>query len=366
MTPRNEIIVGDTRQILSRLAPASVDCIVTSPPYFALRNYGVAGQMGLEDSVAGWVDELRLVARGLARVLKPTGSLLLNLGDSYSRHPRYGASPKSLLLGPERLLLALQNDGWIVRNKVVWAKTNPQPSSVADRLTTTWEVVYFLVREQHYWFDLDAIRVPHRSRQHRGPDPREYAADLKPGTELPTGPPAWAGPLAGSNSGLSRLKASGLPGHPLGKNPGDVWSLATAGFRDAHFAVFPERLAEPPVLASCPERICMACDAPWQMLRLTQRSDHHEPTLKPTCQCRVDWRPGLVLDPFFGSGTVGVVAERHRRDWLGVELNPAFAGPAKRRIEKVRADHVGQKTTGAVESNDRSKKTGNGEQRRAA
>lgn len=323
MTPRNQIVIGDVRQVLGSFAPDSVDCIVTSPPYFALRNYQMRGQMGQEQSVDAWVNELRLVARGLARVLRPTGSLWLNLGDSYSRHSRYGAPPKNLLLGPERVALALQADGWIIRNKIVWAKTNPQPSSVADRLTATWEVVYFLVRQKHYYFDLDAIRIPHRTpRGTRHPDL----------TEPPSVPPPWAGPLAGSNSGLTRLKAKGLPGHSRGKNPGDVWSLATAGYRGAHFAVFPERLAEPPILAACPERICMACGAPWRM----QPSGARVRTLQPSCTCQAGWRAGLVLDPFFGSGTVGVVAERHRRDWVGIELNPAFARLAERRIVAAR------------------------------
>jgi site-specific DNA-methyltransferase (adenine-specific) len=325
MTPRNQIIVDDANRALTRLAPKSVDCIVTSPPYFALRNYGVDGQLGQEPSVQDWVDELRLVVRGLARVLKPTGSIWLNLGDSYSRNTRYGAISKSLLLGPERLVLALQSDGWIVRNKIVWAKTNPQPSSVGDRLTSTWEVIYFLVRQREYVFDLDAIRVPHRSKRSAPrPDRRDRPSAL----------PLWAGPLAGNNSGLSRLKSRGMPGHPLGKNPGDVWSLATAGFREAHFAVFPEALVEPPILAGCPERICVACEAPW---RITSPGSV-ERTLESTCICRADWRPGVVLDPFFGSGTVGVVAERLRRDWLGIELNPAFARLARRRIESARSD----------------------------
>lgn len=323
MIPRNQIVVGDVREVLDTFPSASVDCIVSSPPYFSLRNYGMASQMGQETSVGDWVDELRLVARGLARVLRPTGSLWLNLGDSYSRHARFGAPPKNLLLGPERLVLALQADGWVVRNKVVWAKTNPQPSSVADRLTATWEIVYFLVRQQHYSFDLDAIRIPHRSSV--------SAPSIEPRKGPSTRPP-WAGPLAGSNSGLTRLKARGLPGHPLGKNPGDVWQLATAGFREAHFAVFPERLVEPPILATCPERICRDCEAPWRI----QASGHRQRTLQPSCVCRADWRAGLVLDPFFGSGTVGVVAERHRRDWLGIELNPTFAQLAVRRIELAR------------------------------
>jgi len=332
MIPRNQVIVGDVREVLATLPPASVDCIVTSPPYFALRNYGMANQMGQEASVDHWVDELRLVARGLARVLRPTGSMWLNLGDSYSRHVRYGAAPKNLLLGPERLVLELQAEGWVVRNKVVWAKTNPQPSSVADRLTATWEVVYFLVRQRHYHFDLDAIRIPHRSRRALQSDRARASGNQQRPVAIPNGPPSWAGPLAGSNNGLARLKARGLAGHSLGKNPGDVWTLATAGFRDAHFAVFPEHLVEPPILATCPERFCVSCGAPWRKTSSTGQ----RPILLPSCTCRADWRPGLVLDPFVGSGTVGVVAERHRRDWLGIELNPAFARLATKRIEAAR------------------------------
>lgn len=323
MTPRNQILVGDTSHVLATLAPSSVDCVVTSPPYFALRNYGVHGQIGQEDSVQGWVDELRAVARGLARVLRPGGSLWLNLGDSYSRHASYGAPPKSLLLGPERLVLDLVTDGWIVRNKVIWAKSNPQPSSVGDRLSATWEVVYFLTRRQDYFFDLHAIRVPHRSRRTA---PKQEAGPVS------TTPPTWAGPLAGANHGLASLKARGLPGHPSGKNPGDVWTLATAGYRGAHFAVFPERLAERPIRATCPERVCTRCGQPWRPAVPRAR----DRTLRPTCKCRDGWRPGLVLDCFMGSGTVGVVAERFGRDWLGIELNPAFAKLACNRIEEAR------------------------------
>jgi DNA modification methylase len=331
MTPTNQVMVGDTRQVLATLAPASVDCVVTSPPYFALRNYGVVDQMGLEGSVEGWVDELRAVARGLARVLRPDGSLFLNLGDSFSRHLRYGAQPKSLLLGPERLVLALLADGWIVRNKIIWAKANPQPSSVGDRLAATWEVVYFLTRRPHYYFDLDAIRVPHRSAR---------TGRAKAAPDISTKPPVWAGPLAGANHGLARLKASGLPGHPLGKNPGDVWELATAGYRGAHFAVFPERLAERPIRAACPERVCTACGQPWR--RTAPPSGDR--ILQPTCSCRAGYRPGLVLDPFIGSGTVGVVAERLGRDWLGIELNPSFAELARQRIEAARSDSGGEES----------------------
>jgi DNA modification methylase len=146
----------------------------------------------LEARVEDWVQRLRTAFAEVARVMKPTGSLWLDLGDSYSRHPRYGAPAKGLLCAPERLLLALAADGWIVRNKVIWAKTNPMPTSVGDRLNTTYDVVYLLVRSPRYFFDLDAIREPHRSSGRR--------------TErAPIGTaPSWAGPLAGTQDGLRR------------------------------------------------------------------------------------------------------------------------------------------------------------------
>ena len=153
----NTVVIGDVRKRLAEVPEASVDSVVTSPPYFQLRDYGTEHQIGLEPDVSAWVSELRLVMGGLATVLKPTGSVWLNLGDSFSRHAHFGAPPKSLLLGPERLALALIEDGWTIRNKVIWAKTRSMPSSVRDRLSCTWEVVYFLTRSRHYYFDLDAI-----------------------------------------------------------------------------------------------------------------------------------------------------------------------------------------------------------------
>lgn len=137
MTGRNQLLVGDARKLLPSLTEGSVDCVITSPPYFRLRNYDERNQIGLEPNVAGWVNELRDIVRQLARVLKPTGSLWLNLGDTYSHHERDDARPKSLLLGPERLALAMTRDGWVIRSKVIWAKSNPMPTSVRDRLSCT-------------------------------------------------------------------------------------------------------------------------------------------------------------------------------------------------------------------------------------
>jgi site-specific DNA-methyltransferase (adenine-specific) len=342
MTPRNTILIGDALTRLQELPTGGVDLVCTSPPYYLLRSYGSPEQLGLETSVSEWVEALREVFAEVARVLQPTGSLWLNLGDSYSRHPKYGAPAKGMLLAPERLLLALTEDGWIVRNKVIWSKTNAMPTSVSDRLATTYDVVYFLVRSTHYYFDLDAIREPHTTVQTKNARPVSNER------------PDWAGPLAGSNSGLHRARPGGINGHLLGKNPGDVWRLPTASFRGAHFATFPPSLIERPILATCPERVCSDCGTPWQhapgkIFILGQRTpagrDPHvrrypnrwrvarqRGELGQVCGCDAPSRPGLVLDPFFGTGTTGVVAERHGRDWLGIELNESYAELAWRRL----------------------------------
>ncbi len=303
---RNTILVGDALTKLRELPPSCVDCVVTSPPYFQLRDYKITGQLGMEPTVHAWVADLRAVFREVARVLVPTGTVFLNLGDSFSRHPKYGAPNKGLLLAPERLLLALAQDGWIVRNKLIWIKTNPLPSSVSDRFTLTYEPIYFLVRQQRYHFDLDAVREPHRTpaveRQSRPDDGRADAA----------------GTLAGTLSGLR----SGPGRHPLGKNPGDCWPIATRGFKGAHFATFPPELVRRPILAGCPAVVCTRCGE-GQKVR----------TGSLPCDCHAPARRGLVFDPFFGVGTVGLVAQELGRDWLGIELNPDFARMAEERLE---------------------------------
>jgi len=316
--PRNTILIGDAAEGLRELPSSSIDCVITSPPYYQLRNYQVPGQIGLEGNVDGWVTALRPVFAEVARVLKPTGVLWLNLGDSFSRHQRYGAPPKGLLLAPERLLLALAADGWIVRNKVIWAKTNPLPSSATDRLALTYEVVYFLVRAPRYFFDLDAIREPHRS---------SAAKRARPPLNLT---PDWAGPLAATLGGLRRARAAGTPGHPLGKNPGDVWQIATHGYKGAHFATFPGALVRRPLLATCPQAVCSGCGRPWK----------RKANLLVPCGCGASTRPGVVLDPFFGSGTVGVAAQKLGRDWIGIEINPAYVRLAEARLADVSEQRV--------------------------
>jgi len=319
MTPRNVVLEGDALEVLTTLAPASIEAVVTSPPYFQARNYG-AGQreLGQEPHVDGWVEGLRTVSREIARVLVPTGSYWLNVGDLYSRHLKLGAPPKSLLLGPERLVRGLLADGWIVRNRVAWIKNAPLPSPVTDRLTNSWEYVFHLVRQRDYFYDLDAIREPLKS----GPRRR-----------IPRSPDVGLGALAAPRVGLARMAFQGRSGHPLGRNPGDAWVLPTGRSIGGHVATFPEALVHRPILATIPEHVCTRCSRPWRRSRRQVTYLGEKPQTRPLvpCGCGAPTRAGVVLDPFAGSGTTLKVARELGRDTLGIELNPRFARLARQR-----------------------------------
>jgi DNA modification methylase len=321
--PRNTILTGDARKVLAGLLPESVDCVVTSPPYAnAVRDYGKAGQLGQESTIAEYVQDLRDVLRGVHRVLKSTGSLWLNIGDSYARRPRQGAPQGSLMLAPQRIALALAADGWVTRNVCCWVKPNPLPQSARDRLSPTYETVIFATKSRRYFFDLDAIRIPHRSAD------RARVALTERGRRY-----------QGNNTGLGKLKAAGRVGNARGKNPGDVWAIPTAIDRLGHQATFPKALIERPILATCPERICVQCDRAWTRPTRIKSRRTNEGMLHTRevgelrrCECFAPTRPGVVLDPFMGTGTTAVVAKRLRRDFLGVELNPAYVKLATDRL----------------------------------
>ena len=276
---------GDAMAVLRGLPSVAADCIVTSQPYFGLRDYGSEGQYGLEASPAEYVETMRSVFAEVRRVLADDGTLWLNLGDSYSggggggggkhatiggftsnrnsrdHYARMGLGPKNLLGIPWRTAFALQDDGWTLRNDIIWAKPNAMPESVTDRLSTRHEHVFMFSKSPRYWFDLDPIREPHVST----PD-REGTNALRGQKSIrPVGP----------NSGAYSAG---------GRNPGDVWTVATAPFSEAHFAVMPVTLAERAVLAGC----------------------------KPG---------GTVLDPFSGSGTTGLAAAKHGRRYVGIDLS---------------------------------------------
>lgn len=374
----NKIFCGDCREILSTLQEGSIDLVVTSPPYWGLRDYGSTnliwggdtecehewlenkyqkthnhgvgsktlqggkanvdsgwykgtstinitnnscvkcgawcGSLGLEPHPQMFIDHLVEVSRHIKQVLKPRGSFWLNLGDTYygsgkgagtpledakevyimdrssvpkQKHRSNWLQPKQLLGIPWRVASALQHDGWILRNCVIWYKPNHMPESVKDRLTKSYEFFFFLVKQRKYYFNLDAIREP-------------LADSLLIRMEYPR----YAEGSKGQEQKYSIIKneytkhqiATGRIGHPNGKNPGDVWEIPTQPFPGSHFAVFPPALIEPIIKASSPKK-------------------------------------GVVLDPFAGSGTTLRVARKLGRRFIGIELNPEYAEMCRRRIQ---------------------------------
>jgi DNA modification methylase len=282
------------------MADQSVACVVTSPPYYSLRDYGEPGQYGLEASPAEYVDTMRQVFAEVRRVLAADGTLWLNIADTYAskanagtsigrtrradrveafpnRRNTTGTAPyKSLLLVPERTALALVDDGWILRNRIVWAKPNGLPESVGDRFASRHETVFLFVRSSRYWFDLDVLREPHSPTSLRRAGRNRFTQDR---SQEGIGSPNTVEPHHAC--------------HPAGRNPGDVWALPTLPFPEAHFAVMPPALAERCVLAGA--------------------------------------RPGgTVLDPFCGSGTTGMVALKHGRRFVGIDLSATYLDLALR------------------------------------
>lgn len=267
------ILVGDVRTRLAALEDGSVRCVVTSPPYWGLRDYGRDGQIGLEQTSDAYVAEMVTVFRGVRRVLADNGTLWLNLGDSYG-------SGKQLIGIPWRVAFALQADGWCLRQDIIWAKPNPMPESVTDRCTKAHEYVFLLTKSPSYYYDNKANAEP---AIHAGHTVKASSAD--------TAKNAAKGKYGATAIGFTQHDT--VVGET--RNRRSVWIVNTKPFRGAHFAVMPEALVEPCVLAG------------------SAIGD-------------------LVLDPFAGSGTVGVVAMRHGRNFVGVELNADYAKIAHDRI----------------------------------
>lgn len=284
--------LGDALDVARTLSDGAADCIITSPPYYGLRDYGIAGQYGLESSPADYVDKLRVLFSELRRVLVDDGTLWLNIGDSYARNPAKGTTgtmngrnvprmgyarnrtgkpdlPEKNLLGiPWRVAFALQDDGWILRNAIIWHKPNAMPESVTNRLSGRYEHVFLFSKSRRYWFDLDPIREPHVAKAKGGLFKRGNDSYVSRSTGTRQG--NWDGKY-----------------NEHGRNPGDVWTLPTQPFTGAHFAVFPVALPQRCILAGC----------------------------KPG---------GTVLDPFSGSGTTGLAAQRTGRKYIGIDINPAY------------------------------------------
>ena len=315
------ILTGDVLTKLRRISSSSVHCIVTSPPYWGLRDYGVKGQLGLEGTPEAYIEKLVDVFRELRRVLRADGTLWLNMGDGYAssgsggphsglkelaqkwdprkklrrsnraqdeivypkkRVPR-GFKTKDLIGMPWRLALALQADGWYLRTDIIWHKPNPMPESVRDRPTRSHEYIFLLTKNGRYFYDHKAVMEPVSGNSHaRG---------------------KGVNPKARTSGAAGRVKqnasfSAAVAGLVDKRNRRTVWTVNTKCFRGAHFATFPPKLIEPCIAAGCPPR-------------------------------------GLVLDPFAGAGTTGVVAVSQGKRFVGIELNPEYARMARKRLARV-------------------------------
>ena len=352
---RNRIYCIDALKGLKKLKPNSVDMLITSPPYFQLRDYKVNGQMGLEDSVDAYLDKLLTLFDEAKRVVKDEGTCWVNLGDRYGDKMKLG-KPKSMLGIPEQFMLGMIQRGWILRNKIIWHKPNPIPSSTRDRFTNSWEYLFLFAKSPTYFFDLDAIRKPHKTKP-----PKSFSSKIQSnsGSKRIKNFIEQSGVIPVTTANLYSKNGSNKWGHVLGKNPGDCWTIPTQSFREAHFATFPERLVEDPIKTT-PESICSQCGK--SKLRITHtehttkyenRSLLHNDGSKTddrlaqpshrclalhytigwkTCSCGSSFKKALVLDPFMGAGTTAVVAQRLGRDYIGFELNPDYIKIAEKRI----------------------------------
>jgi DNA modification methylase len=295
---RNEILQGDSLSVLRTLPSEYVQTVVTSPPYFALRDYGIDGQIGLERTPAEFIDKLVQVFREVWRVLRADGTCWVNIGDSYAGGKRgrddsgdngrfggpriepkdnsipAGFKSRDLMMIPARLAIALQDDGWYLRCDIIWEKPNSLPESVQNRPTRSHEYVYLLSKQEQYFYDADAI-----------------AEKTKIGAN---GSSFMRGKTAHriSNQGISTYSFKPT------RNRRSVWNVATTPFADAHFAVMPQELARMCILAG------------------SQSGD-------------------VVLDPFSGAGTTAFVASRLGRNYLGIELNPQYVEMSRKRLSRL-------------------------------
>lgn len=281
---KNKVYLGDSLETIKTFPDKSIDCVVTSPPYYGLRDYGVDGQIGLEETPEEYIDKLVSLFREIRRCLKDEGTCWVNLGDSYSGNCSRtskgragmgaeregvftkggGLPPKNLIGIPWRFAFAMQADGWILRQDIIWHKPNPMPESVTDRCTKAHEYIFLFSKQEKYYFDAQSIQ--------------EECVDEAYSNRQNTG----------EEAGLKDVVYTT-------RNKRDVWSVCVKPNKEAHFATYPPELITPCILAGCPKQ-------------------------------------GIVLDPFMGSGTTGIVARTFNRNYVGCELNPEYHKMSERRI----------------------------------
>lgn len=290
------IYCGDALELCERLPESAISCVVTSPPYWRQRDYGVHSQIGKEASPEEYVNAVASVFRVLRRALSPFATVWLNLGDTF------GARPRQLLLLPSRVALAMQEMGYVLRADIIWHKPNASPESAADRPSRKYEHLFLFGASERYFFDLDAIKVePKLSSRQRA---ERFRRTPSSGDKYPARDRAI--------SRYARKDAERV-------NPGDVWSIPNSGFRGSHYAVFPDELPRRALLAGCPREVCAGCA---------------RPASAPVCaSCgSTERRHAVVLDPFCGSGTTLCVAKRLGLAAIGFDINPDYCKIAADRV----------------------------------
>ena len=351
----------------------SIHTVVTSPPYWGLRDYGTDKQIGLEPTPEEYCANMVAVFREIRRVLRDDGTVWLNLGDSYSSGSRTtttndsfrgdtlvnttrtpvveGVKPKDLIGIPWRVAFALQASGWYLRSDIIWSKPNPMPESVQDRPTKAHEYIFLLSKSQNYYYDADAIRESLAPTS---------IGRLQQNIEGQTGTTRTNGGMKSNGN----FKAVG--NIELGRNKRSVWEITTQPYREAHFATYPEKLVEPCILAGTSEKgVCAECGKPWvrdtEIVGIPERDtrdnrigvipgrDHASRMnskamekvekqfkgWKPVCSCNADTVPATVLDPFVGSGTTLAVAQRLGRKGVGTDINDEYLELAQKRLAKI-------------------------------
>jgi len=307
------IICGDCIEMMREIEAGSVNCCVTSPPYWGLRDYEVGGQIGLEQTLKEYTEKMVDVFQEVWRVLRDDGTVWLNLGDRYVSAPSGnlrpdhsgsgytgtrglqswtagaktsetaldfgGLKPKNMIGIPWRVAFALQEAGWILRSEIIWHKKNPVPESVRDRPTKSHEQIFLLSKSARYWYDADAVRQPVSGTAHsrgNGVNPKSR--------------------MNAKGSRQNESFSAAVSGLVTSRNLRDVWAVPTNSYKGSHFATFPPDLIRPCIRAGCPQN-------------------------------------GVVLDPFAGAGTTGLVALEEGREFIGIELNPAYVQLIKDRLE---------------------------------
>ena len=378
------VYLGDCREVMATMEPESVHCVVTSPPYWGLRDYGTDGQLGLEPTPEQYVENMVAVFREVRRVLRSDGTVWLNLGDSYfgtgkgptpptgmhgangTPYPTQGVYRHSMLkekdlVGiPWRVAFALQADGWYLRSDIIWSKPNPMPESVTDRPTKAHEYLFLLSKSARYYFDRDAVREPRDPaqiewREKYGDTIAKWVQRREEGVGRP-----------GANSGLATQE------NAASRNIRSVWTIATQPYPGAHFATFPPKLVEPCIKAGTSAKgVCPECGAPWERVvdvtplprndartaSTTEQRMGKTPAPEPVrggntspivtttgwrqtcdhfarCECHfgtADAVPATVLDPFAGSGTTAMVAQSLSRRAVLIDLNADYLGQVMER-----------------------------------